>query len=152
MTDLPAPPLVEKTVMSRPTSPLVAPSRADGAGARPWPTRATASTSTVASGLASTSRTPARRAPCRTSVESSSTTRMMPVSGRARASRSTGPSASIDREGRAEHDDGRGAEREPGCLEARLTTEAQSSRRLDWRAELRSAQSGLRVLSGSSPR
>ena len=98
ITDLPAPPLVEKTVMTWPSPP--------GSGA-PWtlfgsmiagcceplpsmsPTRLTVMASWERSWSGSTSRTPARRACWRTSVVSCSAMRMAPISGRGRVRRST---------------------------------------------------------------
>ena len=89
-TLLPDPPLVDDTVMTRPSG---VSSSADvgnvGTIVSVRDTRSTDSISDVASvGAPSTSRTPDRSACCRRLVDSSAATRMAPASGRTRVNRS----------------------------------------------------------------
>ena len=99
-TDLPAPPLVEKTVMTRPSSPSASiTSGTAGTGAAmtsPEATRATASASWAGSiGACSTSLTPERSARWSISVDSSLVTMMAPTSRRAASSCSTAASSGL---------------------------------------------------------
>ena len=149
-TDLPAPPLVENTVMTRPlvlgSSSGVElandPTEAEGpAGAMVALTRRTASLSwPVSTGAPRTSRTPERMARWKTSVERSSAMRMAPTSDR-RASRPSAPvtpgtraqdGPSTSRNGEVNRSstpsmDSRAMARSPSCIERRLRTDGSAS-------------------------
>ena len=140
ITDLPAPPLVENTVMTRASSPVGSTPRGVGAGgwwsasrrcdARTPPSWA------VSTGAGSTSRTPARRARRNSSVVSSLVTRMAPTSGCSDDRRSASASAaSVAHDGPrttatgvplsrslSAVSDGSGTARSPSCMARRLRT------------------------------
>ena len=131
ITDLPAPPLVEKTVMTWPSSPsstadVGASGRADGGERCRRPAGPPRPGALVSTGAASTSLTPARSAWRNSSVVSSAAMRMAPTSGWS-AMRRSASARPVGRGARRAEDDDHGA---PLRRSRRASSEPTGTRQL----------------------